>query len=223
MSHEFRTPLNAILGFSQLLQMDASLNASQIGKINLIRDSGDHLLSLITDVLDMASIEAGRVRLQSEALDLRALMEVACDAVRLRAEEKHLELRMELHNDLPTRVRADGQRLRQVLLNLLSNGVKFSDAGEVRLACQPVWQGDGRVRLRFEVSDTGIGIEPAQLERLFQPFEQVSEDARRLGGTGLGLSISQQLVRLMGGQISVVSERGGGSCFSFELEVPVSA
>ena len=171
MSHEFRTPLNAILGFSQLLQMDASLNASQIGKINLIRDSGDHLLSLITDVLDMASIEAGRVRLQSDALDLRALLEVACDAVRLRAEEKQLQLVTDLHAELPSRVRADGQRLRQVLLNLLSNGVKFSDAGEVRLSCVPVWQGDGRVRLRFEVSDTGIGIEAVQQERLFQPFE----------------------------------------------------
>ncbi len=223
MSHEFRTPLNAILGFSQLLQMDASLNASQIGKVNLIRDSGDHLLSLITDVLDMASIEAGRVRLQSEALDLRALLEVACDAVRLRADEKQLRLQLDVHAELPSRVRADGQRLRQVLLNLLSNGVKFSDAGEVRLSCAPVWQGDGRVRLRFEVSDTGIGIEPAQLERLFQPFEQVSEDARRLGGTGLGLSISQQLVRLMGGQITVQSERGQGSRFCFELEVPVAA
>ncbi|MDM4766891.1 ATP-binding protein [Pelomonas sp. SE-A7] len=223
MSHEFRTPLNAILGFSQLLQMDASLNAGQVGKINLIRDSGEHLLSLISDVLDMASIEAGRVRLQSEALDLRALMEVACDAVRVRADEKQLGLKLDLHAELPSRVRADGQRLRQVLLNLLSNGVKFSDAGEVRLACEPLWQGEGRVRLRFEVSDTGIGIPPAELERLFKPFEQVSDLSRRLGGTGLGLSISQQLVRLMGGQIAVQSEPGRGSCFSFELEVPVAA
>jgi len=219
MSHEFRTPLNAILGFAQLLQMDASLGPAQQSKINLIRDSGDHLLSLISDLLDMASIEAGKVRLQPAALDLRALLEVACDAVRMRAEQKQLRFEVRFDPELPSRVVADGQRLRQVLLNLLSNAVKFTDAGSMALRVQLLGSTPGQARLRFEVQDTGIGMSPQQLERLFQPFEQVAEDARRHGGTGLGLSISQQLVRLMDSQISVRSELGAGSTFSFELSL----
>src|SRR5262249_7874662 len=123
-------------------------------------------------------------------------------------------------NDLPYRLVADGQRLRQVLLNLLSNAVKFTDAGEVVLAVRVMERDAGHVRLRFEVRDTGIGMDAQQLARLFQPFEQVSDDARRHGGTGLGLSISQQLVRLMDGQLRVDSEPGRGSVFSFELLFP---
>jgi len=223
MSHEFRTPLNAILGFAQLLQMDASLQEGQQGKIRLIRDSGEHLLSLITDLLDMASIEAGKVSLQTATLDLLALVEMVCDAVRLRSHEKGLEFRLELHPGVPTRVRADGQRLRQVLLNLLSNAVKFTDHGHVSLRLDLLAYQGGMARVRFEVSDTGIGIPAEQVARLFQPFEQVSEATRRQGGTGLGLSISQELVRLMGGQIEVQTELGRGSSFQFVLELPVQA
>jgi len=223
MSHEFRTPLNAILGFAQLLQMDASLQEGQQGKIRLIRDSGEHLLSLITDLLDMASIEAGKVSLQTATLDLLALVEMVCDAVRLRSHEKGLEFRVELHPGVPTRVRADGQRLRQVLLNLLSNAVKFTDHGHVSLRLDLLAYQGGMARVRFEVSDTGIGIPAEQVARLFQPFEQVSEATRRQGGTGLGLSISQELVRLMGGQIEVQTELGRGSSFQFVLELPVQA
>ncbi|MEJ6003357.1 ATP-binding protein [Paucibacter soli] len=223
MSHEFRTPLNAILGFAQLLQMDASLQPAQQGKIKLIRDSGEHLLSLITDLLDMASIEAGKVSLQTATLDLLALVEMVCDAVRLRSHEKGLEFRLELHPGVPTRVRADGQRLRQVLLNLLSNAVKFTDHGHVSLRLDLLAFQGGMARVRFEVSDTGIGIPAEQLARLFQPFEQVSEATRRQGGTGLGLSISQELVRLMGGEIEVRTELGRGSSFQFVLELPVQA
>ena len=219
MSHEFRTPLNAILGFAQLLQMDASLGSAQQGRVNLIRDSGDHLLSLISDVLDMASIEAGKVRLQPSAVDLRALLEIACDAVRLRAEQKALHFAIELDAQLPTRVLVDGQRLRQVLLNLLSNAVKFTDAGSIGLQVRLLSSQAGLARISFAVHDTGIGMAPHQLERLFQPFEQVAEDSRRLGGTGLGLSISQQLVRLMDSQIEVQSELALGSRFSFELDL----
>lgn len=219
MSHEFRTPLNAILGFAQLLQMDKSLNAAQHSKVDLIRDSGDHLLSLISDLLDMASIEAGKVRLMPAVVDLRALLEVACDSVRIRAEEKQLRFAVSLDPQMPARVRVDGQRLRQVVLNLLANGVKFTDAGEVRLEARLLTQTPALARVRIEVHDTGIGMDAGQLARLFKPFEQVSEDHRRGGGTGLGLSISQQLVRLMGSQIEVQSTPGVGSCFSFELEL----
>lgn len=223
MSHEFRTPLNAILGFAQLLQMDKSLGEAQHGKVDLIRDSGDHLLSLISDLLDMASIEAGKVRLMPSVVDLRALLEVACDSVRIRAEEKQLNFAAHLDPELPARVRVDGQRLRQVVLNLLANGVKFTDAGEVRLEARLLAQTPSLAQVRIEVHDTGIGMDAGQMARLFKPFEQVSEDHRRGGGTGLGLSISQQLVRLMGSQIQVQSAPGKGSCFSFELELALQS
>ncbi|WP_272647836.1 ATP-binding protein [Paucibacter sp. XJ19-41] len=223
MSHEFRTPLNAILGFAQLLQMDTGLSTPQQGKINLIRDSGEHLLSLISDLLDMASIEAGRVRLMPTVVDLRGLLEVACDSLRPRAEEKQLQFRLEIDAELPARVRLDGQRLRQVVLNLLSNAIKFTDAGEVSVRARLLHQDPSAARMRVEVIDTGIGMDEAQMARLFKPFEQVSEIDRRDGGTGLGLSISQQLMRLMDSEISVSSAPGQGSCFSFELEMALQS
>ena len=223
MSHEFRTPLNAILGFTQLMQMDAAVPAAQQTRLQLMRDSGLHLLELINDVLDMASIEAGKVSLKLSATDLRALLDMACDSVRLRAEQKSLSFDLDVDPRLPAQVLVDGQRLRQVLLNLLSNAVKFTDSGMLRLAVAVIEppQG-GQVRLRFEVADSGIGMTPAQQARLFQAFEQVSEASRHLGGTGLGLSISQQLVRLMGSQILVQSTAGQGSSFVFELSVPLA-
>ena len=223
MSHEFRTPLNAILGFAQLLQMDERLDDGQRGKINLVRDSGEHLLALITDLLDMASIEAGKVRLQPATVDLRALLEVACDAIRLRVAEKRLAFQVHIDENLPLRVRVDGQRLRQVLLNLLSNAVKFTDHGRLSLVAELVAQTPSSATVRIEVSDSGIGMNAAQVGRLFQPFEQVAEDARRAGGAGLGLSISQQLVRLMGSRIEVHSEPGVGSRFWFDLELPLQS
>ena len=230
MSHEFRTPLNAILGFSQILQMDNSLNQAQRNKVDLVRDSGEHLLSLITDVLDMASIEAGKLRLHPTAVELRDLVELTCEGVRLRAEQKQLSFNLILDPALPLRVEVDGKRLRQVLLNLLANAVKFTDAGSLSLAVQLLGldaaQEAGQnstARLQFEVSDSGIGISSQQLERLFLPFEQVGDDSRCLGGTGLGLSISQQLVHSMGGEIRVRSEPGMGSSFTFALTLSVLA
>jgi PAS domain S-box-containing protein len=217
MSHEFRTPLNAILGFTQLLQLDASIGASQQARLQLVRDSGHHLLGLITDVLDMASIEAGKISLAIGSVDLRALIDMSCDTVRLRAEQKHLDFQLELDPELPMHVWVDGQRLRQILLNLLSNAVKFTDSGSVVLSTQVVEREGAAVRLKFAVTDSGIGMDASQQARLFQAFEQVAETSRQLGGTGLGLSISQQLVRLMGGVISVQSAAGQGSCFSFEI------
>jgi PAS domain S-box-containing protein len=222
MSHEFRTPLNAILGFTQLMQMDAAIPAGQQAKLQLMRDSGLHLLELINDVLDMASIEAGKVSLKPSSVDLRALVDMACDSVRLRAEQKSLGFAQVVDARLPVRIVVDGQRLRQVLLNLLSNAVKFTDSGSVQLAVQVASLDDAEVQLRFDVIDSGIGMTPAQQARLFQAFEQVSDASRQLGGTGLGLSISQQLVRLMGSQIVVHSTAGQGSTFSFELRAPLA-
>lgn len=223
MSHEFRTPLNAILGFTQLMQMDAGVPAAQKGRLQLMRDSGMHLLELINDVLDMASIEAGKVSLKPGPVDLRGLLDMACDSVRLRAEQKNLAFAVDIDPRLPPQVQVDGQRLRQVLLNLLSNAVKFTDSGTVSLAAsvlEPVQA--GQARLHFSVTDSGIGMTAAQQARLFQAFEQVSDASRAQGGTGLGLSISQQLVRLMGSQILVQSTAGQGSSFSFELRVPLA-
>jgi PAS domain S-box-containing protein len=222
MSHEFRTPLNAILGFTQLMQMDATIPAAQQAKLQLMRDSGLHLLELINDVLDMASIEAGKVGLKPALVDLRALLDMACDSVRLRAEQKELSFSLAVDATLPARVVVDGQRLRQVLLNLLANAVKFTDTGSVQLAARVVEQDATHMLLRLEIIDTGIGMTPAQQVRLFQAFEQVSDASRHLGGTGLGLSISQQLVRLMGSQIVVQSTAGQGSTFSFELRLPLA-
>ncbi|MFG6442825.1 ATP-binding protein [Roseateles sp. LKC17W] len=223
MSHEFRTPLNAILGFTQLMQMDAGVPVAQKARLQLMRDSGLHLLELINDVLDMASIEAGKVSLKPAPVDLRALLDMACDSVRLRAEQKNLAFAVDIDPRLPQQVLVDGQRLRQVLLNLLSNAVKFTDSGTVSLAAgllEPVQA--GQARLHFSVTDSGIGMTAAQQARLFQAFEQVSEASRTLGGTGLGLSISQQLVRLMGSQILVQSTAGHGSSFGFELRLAVA-
>jgi len=171
----------------------------------------------------MASIEAGKVRLQPATVDLRALLEVACDAIRLRVAEKRLAFLVSIDENLPLRVRVDGQRLRQVLLNLLSNAVKFTDHGRLSLVAELVAQTPSSATVRIEVSDSGIGMNAAQVGRLFQPFEQVAEDARRTGGTGLGLSISQQLVRLMGSRIEVHSEPGVGSRFWFDLELPLQS
>ena len=223
MSHEFRTPLNAILGFAQLLQMDASLSEAQQQRIRLMRESGEHLLVLITDLLDVASIEAGKLTLQLSPLDLRALLEICSESMRPRAAEKGLAFDVHLDAQLPTRVRADGQRLRQVLLNLLSNAVKFTDHGRIGLSVDVVAQGPSSLMLRFTVSDTGIGMAREQMERLFQPFEQVADLSRRAGGTGLGLAISQQLVRLMGGEITVQTSVDEGSRFSFALELPLAS
>ena len=222
MSHEFRTPLNAILGFTQLMQMDAAIPAGQQAKLQLMRESGLHLLELINDVLDMASIEAGKVLLKHTAVDLRALLDMTSDSVRLRAEQKELVFELEVDPRLPHRVMVDGQRLRQVLLNLLSNAVKFTDIGAVKLSARIVEQEEGHVHLLLSVTDSGIGMTPAQQSRLFQAFEQVADASRHLGGTGLGLSISQQLVRLMGSQIVAHSVAGEGSTFSFELRVAVA-
>ena len=217
MSHELRTPLNGILGYAQILHCDKTLSERQITGLNVIQQSGEHLLTLINDILDLSKIEAGKQELFSTDIRLHDFLHVITAIIRVRAEQKGLRFACDLAPDLPSAVRVDEKRLRQVLLNLLSNAVKFTDWGEVRLLVHFI----PPLRLRFEVQDTGIGISKDQLERLFQPFEQVADPARRCGGTGLGLAISRQVVQLMGSEIYVESRLGQGSRFWFEVNLPV--
>jgi signal transduction histidine kinase/CheY-like chemotaxis protein len=226
MSHELRTPLNAIIGYAQLLKRDGhQLTERQAAGLATIHESGQHLLTLINDILDLARVEAGRMDLHPAAVHLGAFLQVVADIMRVKAEEKGLSFHYALAPDLPAAVTIDETRLRQVLLNLLGNAVKFTDRGTValRVLAAPGGAANGTVTLRFEVVDTGIGMSEQQLGRLFHPFEQVADVPWRAGGTGLGLAISQQLVRLMGGNIEVASEPGKGSSFRFELAVPVAA
>ncbi len=221
MSHELRTPLNAILGFSQLMERDARLAADQRESLETIRHSGEHLLTLINDVLEVSKIEAGRTMLQEHGFDLYRLLADVESMFRLRASGKELQLLFERTPEVPQYVSTDEGKLRQVLINLLSNAIKFTQEGgvTVRIGCDEAR--GGSTRLLFEVQDTGIGIAAGEIDGLFAPFVQAtSQHADRLQeGTGLGLTISQQFVRLMGGTISVQSELGHGS--TFRVHVPV--
>ena len=231
MSHELRTPLNAIMGYAQLLRRDRhQLTERQAAGLATIYESGLHLLTLINDILDLARVEAGKMALYPSDVHLGGFLQVVVDIMRVKAEEKGLLFRYELAADLPAAVRIDETRLRQVLLNLLGNAVKFTDRGTVSLRVLPAPPDDGpagqggeaATRLRFELADSGIGMNAQQLGRIFRPFEQVANMSRREGGSGLGLAISQQLVRLMGGNIEVTSEPNEGSLFWFELTVPIA-
>ena len=227
MSHELRTPLNGILGFADMLLADRGFNERQERCLRVIQHSGQHLLNLINDLLDMSRIDAGRLELHPSCVPLVDYLRSLADIVAVKAEQKGLAFEVELDRGLPAFVCADDMRLRQVLLNLVSNAVKFCDGGSVtlRVRCAgpagTVALPGMSARLAFEVQDTGIGMEAQQLARLFRPFEQVADGPRRLGGAGLGLAISRQLVRLMGGDIQVESAPGRGSRFWFELELPV--
>jgi signal transduction histidine kinase/Na+/proline symporter/CheY-like chemotaxis protein len=228
MSHELRTPLNAILGYAQILKRDGTLGARQAASLNTIYESGEHLLTLINDILDLSRIEVGRLELHPAETGLPPFLRVIADIIRVKAEEKRVSFAFEASPDLPGAVRVDEKRLRQVLLNLLGNAVKFTDEGQVnfRVGALPAretgQEGEPHIGLRFEVEDTGIGMTPEQLARIFRPFEQVADRDRREGGAGLGLAISRQLLRLMGSEIQVRSEGGKGSLFWFELDLPVA-
>jgi PAS domain S-box-containing protein len=216
MSHELRTPLNGILGYAQILLRDKTLREDEIAGLNVIQQSGEHLLTLINDILDFAKIEAGKLELYETDIPFIKFLRIIAEMVEVRADQKDLDFQCDMAPDLPIWVQVDEKRLRQVLLNLLSNAVKFTDHGVVRLSVGRTMAG----RIRFEVRDTGIGIGTEQLARLFRPFEQAGDVERRVGGTGLGLAISQQFVQLMGGHIHVESRLGEGSTFWFELDMP---
>ena len=221
MSHELRTPLNAILGYAQILAQASNLTERQVTGLNTIYQSGEHLLMLINDILDLSKIEAGKLDLYPTAVNLPIFIALITDIVRVKVEQKGVRFICEVPHDLPQVVRADEQRLRQVLLNLLGNATKFTEHGEVLLRIHRTPHKSRVARLRFEVRDTGVGIAASQQQRIFEPFEQAGDEQYRLGGTGLGLAISRQLVRLMGSDIEVESSEGAGSSFSFELDLPM--
>ncbi|MCC0178221.1 response regulator [Waterburya agarophytonicola K14] len=224
MSHELRTPLNGILGYAQILKRDRTLTAKQEHGLNIIYDSGNHLLTLINDILDLSRIEARKLKLYPTEIHCQSFFQSIGDLIRLQAIEKGILFECALSPDLPVGIEADEKRLRQVLLNLLGNAVKFTDRGKVTLevsisssqnptkSCQKT--------LCFHVIDTGSGINPQQLKKIFQPFEQVGNMKKREAGSGLGLAISRNLVTLMGGQISVTSKPNQGSNFWFDVTFP---
>jgi PAS domain S-box-containing protein len=215
MSHELRTPLNAILGFAQIMRRDTSLSATHQRELETINRSGRHLLALINDVLEISRIEAGRAKVQLETFDLPATIGAVEDMIRVRADAKGLELRVDGVPGCPGHVLGDAAHLRQVLINLLGNAVKFTERGSVTLTVRPE---DGRIR--FEVADTGPGIAREDQERIFQAFFQTAAGVDKSEGTGLGLTISRNVVRLMGGELTVESEPGRGSVFRFSLALP---
>ena len=221
MSHEIRTPLNAVLGFLQLLR-DTELNSRQQGYLGKAMVSARHLHGILGDILDFSRIEAGSASLEILPFDPRETLDRVAGILAQRAREKGLGLRFDL-DPLPERILGDPERLGQVLLSLGGNAVKFTPAGEVRVAVRVLASSREAVRLRFEVSDTGIGIHEAQLDKLFQPFSQADDSStRRFGGIGLGLASSRRLAQLMGGGIEVTSRPGQGSRFAMELGFPLA-
>ncbi|MBI2422304.1 MAG: response regulator [Candidatus Hydrogenedentes bacterium] len=218
MSHEIRTPMNAVLGFAQLLNRDPSLSASAREKVATILKSGDHLLSIINEILEMSRIEAGRVEMRLAAVDLYELLADLAFMFRMRAEEKGLTLALDRDARLPRYVVTDLGKLRQVVANLLSNAVKYTQRGSIAVRA---FAGTPD-RIIVEVRDTGIGISPAEQELLFHPFERTRSGEQAAGGAGLGLAISRDYAHMLGGDITLESRAAEGSCFRFEFEAPTA-
>ena len=220
MSHELRTPLNAILGFSDLMRSDPGITAAQRENLDIINRSGGHLLSLINDILDMAKIEAGQIVLAVKPFDIGTLVRDIADMLRVRAEEKGLQLRLDQQPELPRFIKGDEEKLRQVIINLVSNAVKYTRQGGVTLRLGLQSNGDAP-QLSIEVEDSGIGISKADQARVFEPFVQVGKPATQKG-TGLGLAIVREYVELMGGSVNVVSTPDKGSLFRVALPVQIA-
>ncbi|NET81230.1 MAG: PAS domain S-box protein [Moorea sp. SIO1F2] len=231
MSHELRTPLNGILGYAQILQEEPNLSATQKEQLSIIQQSGQHLLTLLNDILDLSKIEARKMELDVRDFQFPKFLEGIVEIVVISAKQKNISFRYEFLSPLPEFVKGDEIRLRQVLMNLLGNAVKFTDTGEVTfkvgyLGCselnvdRSLTEKQGTQKMRFVIADTGIGIPPKQLAEIFLPFHQVGNTDRQVNGTGLGLSISKRLAELMGSELKVKSTVGQGSIFWLDLDLP---
>lgn len=247
MSHELRTPLNGVLGYAQILQRDKTASSKQQDGLSIIHQCGSHLLTLINDVLDISKIEAQKLELYPTDFHCERFLVGVREIFRIKAEQKEIGFSYQALNHLPTAIHADEKRLRQVLINLLGNAIKFTDTGSVTFKVGVVTHSpeflhssDAQLqttdapllpflnkeneatipKIRFQVEDTGIGMTPKQLEKIFLPFEQVGERSRKAEGTGLGLAITRQIVTMMGGEIKVESTYGTGSKFWFDLDIP---
>lgn len=220
MSHELRTPLNAILGFSSLIQKDEQIPENQRHKLEIINRSGEHLLSLINDVLDMAKIDAGRIYLDMQTFDLGALIRDVTDMMSIRAQEKQLQLLVDQSSKFPRFIVGDQARIRQILINLVGNAVKFTEQGRITLRFGTKSRSNSE--LIIEIEDTGPGIAPDDQQRIFEPFIQLGDQGDHKG-TGLGLTITRQFVQLMGGHLSLTSQLGQGSLFHVELPLQAAA
>ncbi|AFY42949.1 hybrid sensor histidine kinase/response regulator [Nostoc sp. PCC 7107] len=228
MSHELRTPLNGILGCAQILLRSQGLAEKEQYHVNIIEQCGSHLLTLINDILDLSKIEARKLELHPHDVHFPSFLQGIAEIAQIRAEQKGILFVYETTNDLPTAIHIDVKRLRQVLLNLLGNAIKFTDEGKVTFKIEAIAQLDShgqtqKYSIHCSIKDTGIGIAPAELNKIFLPFEQVGEKKRQTEGTGLGLAITRQLVQMMGSDIHVKSQVGEGSTFWFELEMPTAS
>jgi len=219
MSHEIRTPINGVIGMTGLL-LDTNLTDEQKDYADTIKRSGESLLTVINDILDFSKIEAGKLDFENVDFDLFKALDDCQKTLDFAIKKKGLKLNAQVSDNLPRYVVGDNGRLKQILLNLLDNSIKFTSEGSLTLRASKVLEKDSLVRLRFEIEDTGIGIPEAALHRLFKAFSQTDSSTRRkFGGTGLGLSICKKLVEKMNGSIGVKSQEGQGSMFWFEIEL----
>ncbi len=218
MSHELRTPLNGILGYAQILQRASDLNQHRQG-INIIQQSGYHLLTLINDILDLAKIEARKMELLPKDFNFPYFLASIVEIIRIKTEQKNIYFEYQADPDLPEGIYADEKRLRQVLLNLLGNAAKFTDIGGISFTVTRLPESD---KIRFSIADTGVGMTPDQLDKIFLPFEQAGSRSKQAEGTGLGLAISWRIIELMGSEIQVSSTYGQGSMFWFDVTLPIS-
>ena len=223
MSHELRTPLNGILGYAQILARSQNLSEEQKHGISTIYQCGFHLLNLINDILDLSKIEAQKLQLQPTDFHLPSFIQGVVEICQIKAEQKRVEFVYQPPKNLPTGVTTDKKRLRQVLINLLNNAIKFTDAGCVQLQVKVTNSqlSPSHVKINFSVVDTGVGMNSEQIEKIFLPFEQVVNNDTQTGGTGLGLTISQKIIEMMGSEIQVKSQFGTGSLFEFTIDCPV--
>jgi CheY-like chemotaxis protein len=230
MSHEVRTPLNGILGYAQILQMSKNLTEKERKGINIIQQCGSHLLTLINDILDLSKIEAQKMDLYPTSFHFPSFLQGVAEIFSIRAEQKKIGFISQLDPDLPNGIHADEKRLRQVLINLLGNSVKFTEHGAVTLRVKVVKLTKAKsdsnpqqltATINFQIEDTGVGISPDKLEKIFLPFEQVGDSKSQSQGTGLGLAITHNILALMNSRIQVTSQVGKGSVFSFDLEIPI--